>query len=107
MDSISQMEIVDKAGDTKSYVGTVGTTPVLIPGVAVNNINELMVHCPTQTPVTVLLYFSFDNVAYHQLATGEAIMWPIKGSKKQIYVKASTAGVKYEVLLNTDQAGEA
>jgi len=106
MDLISQMEIVDNVGDTTSYVGTVGTTPIQIPGVAGSNINEMMVHCPTQTPVTALLYFSFDGVAYHQLSTGEALMWPVKGSKKQIYVKASVAGVAYEVILNTDQAGE-
>lgn len=105
-DLISQFEIVDNAGDTQSFVGTVGTTPILIPGTAGNNINEILVHCPTQSPVSRILYFSFDGTNYHRLATGEALMWAVKGSKKQIYLKASVSGVDYEVILNTDQAGE-
>ncbi len=106
MDSVTQMEIVDNVGSTTSYVGTVGTTPIQIPGVAGSNINEMMVHCPTQNPSSVSLFFSFDGVAYHRLAVGESIMWPVKGSKKQIYLKGSGANVEYEMILNTDQAGE-
>lgn len=105
-DSVPQMEIKDSSGETTFYSGSVGTTAALVPPVAANTINEFMVRCPSQTPVTKKLLYSIDGVTYLELTPGEAVLWPLKGSKKQVYLKGSTAGVNYELILNTDQAGD-
>lgn len=102
-----QMEVNDSRGSTVPYSGTVGTTAVNVPSAAGSNITELMVRCPFQSPNTKQLLYSLDGGAtYLSLDVGESLTWPLKGSLKQIQIKGSTAGVSYEVILNTDQAGE-
>lgn len=92
-------------GVTQSYIGTVGTTPILVPSVAGKSINQVLVHCPTQSPASRRLYFSFNGVDYHVLSPGESISWPVLGGLKQLYLKSNAASVSYEVILNTSLGG--
>lgn len=102
-----QQEIVDSKGSSLSYVGTVGTIATSLPTVAGNRINGFFIRCPNQTPVTRTLSYSIDSgVTFLVLNTGEAIMWPLKGSITQLQIKGSVAGVSYEMILNFDQSGE-
>lgn len=89
-------------GQSTQYAGTVGTTAVAVPSVAGNDIILFLVRSPAQSPITKKLYWSFDDVTYHELSPGEYVGWPLKGSKKQIYVKGNVAGVNYEIVLNTE-----
>jgi len=89
-------------GNSIQYAGTVGTTAVPIPAVAANPIILFLVRAPDQTPNTRRLLWSLDDVTYHELSIGEYVGWPLKGDKTQIYIKGNGAGVKYEVVLNTE-----
>lgn len=89
-------------GSTDQYAGTVGLTSIAVPTVAGDPIATCLVRCPAQTPSTVRLSYSFDNVTFHDLSPGEYIGWSPKGNKTQVYLKANAAGVKYEVVLNRE-----
>lgn len=89
-------------GSTSQYAGTVGTTPIQIPGVAGDPIATALIRCPNQSPSTRRLRYSFDGVTYHALSPGEFILWPMKGNIGQIYLQGSTAGVEYELTLNRE-----
>lgn len=89
-------------GNSTQYTGTVGTTAVAVPSVAGDDIVLFLVRAPSQTPITKRLLWSLDNVTFHELSPGEYVGWPLKGSKKQIYVKGNVAGVNYEIVLNTE-----
>jgi hypothetical protein len=89
-------------GNTIQYTGAVGLTAVLVPSSPGDDIVLALIRCPTQTPITKILYWSLDDITYHALSPGEFIGWPMKGSKKQIYVKGSVASVNYEILINTE-----
>lgn len=89
-------------GTTLQLAGTVGTTSTAFPSVAGDPIATCLIRCPTQTPNTVTLSYSFDNVTFHVLGVGEYIGWPLKGNVTQVYLKGSVAGVKYELTLNRE-----
>jgi len=60
-------------GSTTQYTGTVGTTPIQIPGSAGDPIVLALIRCPSQTPNTRRLSWSLDNTTYHVLSPGEYI----------------------------------
>lgn len=107
VDLAPQQEIVDSKGSTVQYAGTVGTIATNIPTTAGNRINAMFIRCPNQSPTSRTLSYSLDSgTTFFVLSPGEAITWPLKGSKTQVQIKGNVAGVLYEVMLNFDQAGE-
>jgi hypothetical protein len=100
-DEESSMETQDLAGSTSHFSGTANTTSVTIPAVANKVISEVFFKCDNQTPIAKQCLISFDaGVSWLSLGIGEAIAWSAKGRIKQIRVKASTAGVTYQGLIN-------
>lgn len=104
-DLLPEFEIEDQRGETKQFAGTVGTTAVQLPAVAGAKLEVAIIRCPTQTPNTVFLQWSIDNIVYHKLGNGEFVGWEFRNDSgnneiKQLYIKASTAGVDYELLVN-------
>ncbi len=96
-------ESAQDVGATQAYAGTVGTTAVSIPSSAGNQINECLIRCPSQTPNSVRLSYSFDaGTTFQVLAPGEFIIWEPRNALTQLKIKGSVAGVSYEVLLNTE-----
>jgi len=89
-------------GTTLQLAGTVGLTSTAFPTVAGDAIATALIRCPSQSPVTRRLYFSFDNVTFHELSPGEYIGWSTKGNLTQVYLKANVVGVNYELLLNRE-----
>jgi hypothetical protein len=89
-------------GTTLQLAGSVGLTSTAFPTVAGDPIATLLIRCPTQSPTTRRLYYSFDDVTFHELAPGEFIGWSLKGNLTQIYLKGNVAGVNYEVTLNRE-----
>lgn len=102
-DVLPQFENKDLVGSTTQFVGTVGTTAILVPTVATFAISECLVRCPNQSPNTRRLLYSFDGgVNFGTLSPGEFIGWSLKGSPLQIQIKGNVAGVLYEVLVNRE-----
>jgi hypothetical protein len=89
-------------GTTTQYAATVGTSPISIPSSPGAAIRDCLIRNPsTNTPHTKTLLVSFDaGATFLELSPGEYIGWTPRGSVAQIVVKGSTAGVKYEALLN-------
>lgn len=106
VDLAPQQEIVDSKGITVQYAGTVGTIATNIPTTPGNRINAMFIRCPNQTTSRTLSYSIDNGTTFFVLSPGEAITWPLKGSRTQILIKGNVAGVLYEVMLNFDQAGE-
>jgi len=90
-------------GLTSNYVGSVTTVSTPIPTVAGNEIATALIRCPSQTPNTRRLLYSFDNVTFLTLTPGEFVGWSVRGSKTQIFIKGNVNPVDYEVILNTEQ----
>jgi hypothetical protein len=100
-DQESAMETQDLSGSTSHFSGTIGTTSTTIPAVANKVISEVFFKCDNQTPIAKQCLISFDaGVSWLSIGIGEAIAWSVKGRIKQIRVKASTAGVTYQGLIN-------
>jgi hypothetical protein len=101
-----QWEMEDRLGFTEPYVGSVNTSASLFPSVASTPIEQFFVHCPQQTPNTVKLLFSTDNVTYFELAPGESMQAELRNNVSgnlpiyQLYLKGSVNGVKYQLLFN-------
>jgi|WetSurMetagenome_2_1015567.scaffolds.fasta_scaffold199831_2 hypothetical protein len=104
-DLIPQFETEDLQGTTTQYTGTVGTSAISIPTVAGTGIAECLIRCPTQSPNTRRLSYSFDGgTTFSILSPGEYIGWSLKGSPTQIKIKGNVASVDYEVILNREPA---
>lgn len=97
-----QIGFAEDVGTTTLYAGSVGTTAILIPGVASGNLTSILVRCPTQTPQSKKILFSLDNITYHALDTGASFGWDLMGGVQQVYIKGSTSGVLYEVVVNKE-----
>jgi hypothetical protein len=102
---LPEVEIADDLGFSVVLAGMVGTTPSLFPSVATTDIDNFIVHSPSQTPSSVKLYWSLDNLTYWELSVGESFSCdlrkhPTLGNIKQIYLKGSVANVKYQSLIN-------
>lgn len=88
-------------GDTIDFAGTVGTSPTAFPASPGNPITFFLVVCPDQLN-TRRLYWSLDDVTYHELTPGGYIGFPPKGNKTQIYLKGNAASVNYELIMNRE-----
>lgn len=104
-DLLPEFETRDQRGQSRQYAGVVGTTAILVPGVAGEKLEVAIIRCPTQTPNTVFLLWSIDDTTYHKLGNGEFVGWEFRNNSsdieiRQLYIKASTAGVDYEMLIN-------
>jgi len=101
-DSPPGFETQDLYGDTINYSGNVGTTAIAIPTSADKVISETIIRVPDQSPSTRTLQVSFTSIAgpWMTLAIGEYIAWSVKGTKKQFWIKGSTANVEYEIIVN-------
>lgn len=98
----AQFETQDLIGATKHYSGAVGTAPIAIPTVADKIIAEFHIENDIyNTPPTKTLSFSCDGgITYTELRLGESMVWTPKGSIEQLYIKGSTAGVLYKMVVN-------
>lgn len=105
-DRIGDFEISDQGGFTKQYAGSVGTTAVQVPAVALTTkIEGVLIRSPNQTPNNRELQYSFDNVTYHVLLPGEFVAWEIRdidgiGPIFQLWFKSNTGTVNYEVTID-------
>jgi hypothetical protein len=102
---MAESPIGDNAQDfglSAQFVGTVGTASTAVPSSAGDPIATVFIRCPSQTPVTRRLLYSFDNVTFQVLSPGEFIAWSLKGNKTQVYIKGNVATVDYEVLVNRE-----
>lgn len=103
VDRPTQFEITDSLGSTKCYSGTVGTSPVAIPAVAGFDIAEVKVECIKQSPVTRVLSVSYDNQdTWEDLPVGIVVSTLIRGGIKQVYLKGSSSGVQYKIVLQIE-----
>lgn len=98
----AQFETQDLIGSTKHYSGTVGVAPTAIPTVANKIIAEFQIENDIyNTPPTKTLSFSCDGgTTYTELRLGESMVWTPKGGIEQIYIKGSTAGVLFKMIVN-------
>jgi len=102
-DLAPQFETEDLLGQTTQFTGTVGTTSTAFPTVATTSIAECLIRCPSQTPNSNRLLYSFDGgTTFGTLAPGEFIGWSLKGSPTQIRIKGNVASVNYEIILNKE-----
>lgn len=102
---LPEVEIADELGFSVVLAGNVGTSPSLFPSVASTVIDNFIVHCPNQSPSSLKLSWSLDNVTYWELSVGESFSMdlrrhPTLGDIYQIYVKGSSASVKYQLVIN-------
>ena len=72
-------------GTTIQITGTVGLASTAVPSVVGDFITTVLIRNPQQSPTTLLLYYSFDNITFMTLSVGEFIGWSVKGNKTQIY----------------------
>lgn len=104
-DLAPEFDTTDELGVTKQFIGTVGTTPVLINSPSGKSIEEILIRSPNQTPKSKVLEWSLDGVIYHRLSVGEFVGWEprsLDGGTKinKLYLKGNTSGVEYEVIMN-------
>jgi hypothetical protein len=99
-------DIADNTGgasssqDTLQFEGSVGTTPIDLPGVASGEITQVIFSCRVQTPSSKRLLFSVDGGStFFTLSPGSMVGWEPKDIE-QVQVKGNVAGVLYDVLIN-------
>ena len=99
-----EMETSDNWGTTELFVGSVGTTPTLVPAVAGFAIEEFSIRCAVDQARKRRLEFSLDGVNYARLKVAETREEEVRGSTiKQIWIRAAGSGVtsvNYEIFLN-------
>jgi hypothetical protein len=98
-----QFENSDLQGSTTQFTGVVGVTAISLPPTAGTAIAEALVRCPSQTPNSNRLLYSFDGGAnYFTLSPGEFVGWSLKGGVTQVLIRGSVANVQYEVMINRE-----
>lgn len=105
-DVLPEFETTDVVGTTDSYVGSVGTTPVLVPSTAGTAIEEVGIRCAVDQPTSTRLEYSFDGTNYFKLKVGEARETELRGGITQIYIRAAGSGItsaNYEIEMNRGQ----
>lgn len=99
-----EWENSDTAGTTDTFIGSVGTSPTLVPAAAGFAIEEFSIRCAVDQPRNRRLEFSLDGVNYARLKVGEAREEePRGGTVTQIWIRAAGSGVttvNYEIFLN-------
>jgi hypothetical protein len=103
VDLAPEFESRDNFGTTSSFVSTVGTTAINVPGAASGRISEFYIHNPASNSASTIIQFSIDGgTNYHSLPWNSAITWTPKGNVTQIKIKANAASKNYEALLNIE-----
>lgn len=95
----AEFESTDKEGTTVLYAGSVTTTPTTISNSG-KALDEVSIRCAVDQTITLRLLFSFDNVTYHKLKVGEMREEEPRGNVTQLYLKALSGTVNYEVAAN-------
>jgi hypothetical protein len=86
--------------DTLQFEGSVGTTPIDLPGVAGGEITQVIFSCRVQAPSSRRLLFSVDGGStFFTLSPGSMVGWEPKDIE-QVQIKGNVAGVLYDVLIN-------
>jgi hypothetical protein len=94
-------ETVDEGGSSTQFTSTVGTSPVSLPSIAGNAIQEITIYNPQTNPKSAILYVSWDaGVTFRQIPWGSEWGKTLKGRKTQIQIKASAAATNYEVTID-------
>jgi len=106
-DRAPEFETVDSKGTVDTFSGTVGTSLIAVPTVAGNVIQSFTVICDPVQSITNVLTVYLDGVG----TVPAAVLYPggfysgeIKGSKRQINLKANVAGVSYQVTLDREES---
>jgi hypothetical protein len=100
------MEMTDSAGTTTTFTGTATTTPVTLPPVAGNRIEELSIRCRVDQPTATRLEFSIDGgTNWIRLRVGESRDEEPRGDLTQIQLRAAgtLTDAIYEVIMNRGQ----
>lgn len=106
VDAQPEFETSDNVGTTDEFTGTVGVSPIQIPSVAGNDIEEISIRCRVDQPNNRRLEFSFDGVNYFRLKVGEAREEEPRGGIKQVFIRAAGSGASsclYEIIMNRGQ----
>jgi hypothetical protein len=106
-----EFESQDIKGRTKQFIGTVGTSAVLVPAVAEGRITEALIICGVDNANSARLQFDFTAQSNYSdgLNKGSYIGWSLKGTPstgaaiQQIQLKANQAGVTYLVIINFEE----
>jgi hypothetical protein len=103
-DEAPTFEGTDLEGVSTHYNGVVGTTPIAIPpSTSGTAIAEYLIHNPPTNRHGNLLFLSVDGgVGYMMIENKTYIGFSVKGSINQVFLKANTSGVNYELVLNTE-----
>ena len=98
-----EFESTDTLGTSEQFDGTVGTTPINLPGSAGELISEFIVQCPFDQDDTNSLKVSLNGGAsYLTLQPAGFWAWTPKGNVTQLTLLGNVAGVKYEVVINKE-----
>lgn len=96
-------EAESSSGQTMQFASTVDTTSITLPDVPGDNIATALIRCPSQTPLSRRLLYSFDGgLTYGTLSPGEFVGWSLKGATKQVYLKGNASGVQFEAVFNME-----
>lgn len=101
-----EFEQIDVVGTTDEFTGSVGTSGVLVPPVAGNDIEEIGIRCAVDQEFNRRLEYSYDGVNYKRLRVGESRDDEPRGGIKQVRVRAAGTGVttvNYEIIMNRGQ----
>jgi hypothetical protein len=104
LDESPTFESTDLEGASTHFNGTVGTSPIAIPSSTSGTpIAEVLIHNPPSNAHGKLVLISLDGGAgYMTIENKTYIGWSAKGSIKQVFLKGSTSGVNYELVLNRE-----
>jgi hypothetical protein len=101
-------ETKDVLGKTFQQVGTVTTSPLLLPVVPTTQISEVLIRNPgNNNPNDVLLYDFTGQGNFSRLTRGEFVGWSVKTSPggssiTQITIKSLLGTINYEVIVNVE-----
>lgn len=107
VDPHPEFEQTDTAGSTDEYTSSVGTTAVLVPSTAGNDIEEIGIRCTVDQANNRRLEYSYDGINYKRLRVGEAREDEPRGGIKQVWIRAAGSGVttvSYEIIMNRGQS---
>lgn len=105
-DLLPEFDTSDRYGATDEFSGSVGTSSILVPSVAGNRIEELVIRCAVDQANNRRLEWSFDNTNWKRLRVGEWQAFDPRGDLTQIRIRAAGSGVTsvdYEIIMNLGQ----
>lgn len=106
MTSRPQFDQADVTGETRQYVGTVGTTAIDLPPapIAGRFVAEVMFNTQELGAQNQRLLYSYDGgVTFQSLKRNTILGWFVRGQQTGIKIKANTGTVNYDVTVNFEE----